>query len=60
MALTFGKYVSDKELITILEKVRLLKWFHNGLDTKLDEHGVILSGGEKQRLTLGRLWLSEA
>uniref|UniRef100_UPI001CA53FDC ATP-binding cassette domain-containing protein n=1 Tax=Clostridioides difficile TaxID=1496 RepID=UPI001CA53FDC len=31
-----------------------------GLDTKLGEKGTTLSGGEKQRLALARLWFSDA
>lgn len=61
--LIFDSSLPDAELISVLEKVQLLKWFQgleDGLDTQLGERGVRLSGGERQRLALARLWFSDA
>ncbi|HNR01948.1 MAG TPA: thiol reductant ABC exporter subunit CydC [Anaerolineaceae bacterium] len=52
----------DKELICVLEEVDLLDWYHalpDGLDSWIGEHGVRMSGGERQRLAIARLLLQD-
>lgn len=59
----FDKEISDEEIILALEKVNLTEFYkkqENGLDTKLGERGINISGGERQRLALSRLWFSDA
>lgn len=51
---------SEADLLEVLEKVNLYSWFKslaNGMSTWLGEHGVKLSGGEMQRLSIARLLL---
>ena len=57
--LVFGKKVDDKEILEVLEKVNLSQMvgqLENGLDTEIGERGTCLSGGEKQRLAIARIW----
>lgn len=52
----------DSALHRILEKVELGPWYQtlpHGLDTILGEHGKSMSGGERQRLALGRALLKD-
>lgn len=61
--IVFDKHVKNNEIIDVLEKVGLKKLYlklESGLDTKLGEKGATLSGGEKQRLALARIWFSDA
>lgn len=61
--LVFDKTVSDEKLYQVLEKVQLLpliERLQDGLDTKIGERGTSISGGEKQRLALARLWIRQA
>ncbi|EQF26989.1 ABC transporter family protein [Clostridioides difficile CD160] len=61
--IVFGKPIKSNDIIDVLEKVGLKKLYlklEYGLDTKLGEKGTILSGGEKQRLALARIWFSDA
>jgi ATP-binding cassette subfamily C protein CydC len=49
--------VSDLEMLEALERVGLSEWVRTlplGLDTWVGEHGVQISGGERQRLGLAR------
>lgn len=52
---------SDAELIEVLERVQLWSMFEKrqGLDTQLGERGVLISGGEGQRLSLARALLAD-
>lgn len=50
----------DAELLSALQKVELREWFSGlpqGLDTWLGERGLLMSGGERQRLALARVLL---
>ena len=52
---------TNEEMINILEKVKLNEIFEkNGLDTIIDEDGLNLSGGQKQKLALARGLLVDA
>lgn len=61
--IVFDKMYTDKEIINVLEKVDMLEWYKkldNGLDTYLGEKGILVSGGERQRIALARLWFDDA
>lgn len=61
--LVFDKEVDDAMLGEAIKKVgldNLYSKMEKGLDTPLGERGVILSGGERQKLALARLWFSNA
>ncbi len=51
----------DQELISVLERVNLTEVLNRdsrGLDAQVGEDGIMLSGGEKQRLAIARALLS--
>jgi subfamily B ATP-binding cassette protein MsbA len=51
---------TDAEIINIINSVNMKSWFdklEEGLDTRLGNQGNTLSGGEKQRLSIGRALL---
>ena len=53
---------ADEELIRILDKVRLAEYLRThkaGLDTWIGDQGLMLSGGERQKLALARILLRE-
>lgn len=57
--LVFDQKVEDKKLLEVLQKVHLSQMvgqLENGLDTAIGERGTCLSGGEKQRLAIARIW----
>ena len=61
--LIFDKKISDDEIIKVLNLVCLDKFFkklENGLDTELGEKGVRMSGGERQRVALARLFFDDS
>lgn len=61
--LVFDSSVPDEELIHALRCACLTTFFEKlpeGLDTPIGEKGILLSGGEKQRLALARLWFTKA
>lgn len=57
--LIFDQDLPDEKLCDSLEHTQLLPLLaslEHGLDTRIGEKGTCLSGGEKQRLALSRLW----
>lgn len=60
--IVFDEKISDSNLNEALKKVQLFEITNNmkdGIETMIGERGTILSGGEKQRLALTRLWFHE-
>ena len=60
--LVFDQKVEDSELKAALDHVQLLplvEQMEQGLATQIGERGAVLSGGEKQRLALARLWFEK-
>lgn len=61
--LIFDKKISDQEIIKVLELVSLESFFNqleNGLNTELGEKGIRMSGGERQRVALARLFFEDS
>ena len=61
--LVFDRKVSDDQIMESLEKVglnQLISQLEQGLDTPVGEKGITLSGSERQRLALARLFFSDA
>ena len=59
----FDQEVSKERILEALEKVQLsglIKGLDNGVETRIGEKGACLSGGEKQRLALARLWFKDS
>ena len=53
---------TDRQLLQIIKLAELQEWFETllmGLDTVIGERGILLSGGEKQRLALARALLAK-
>lgn len=60
--IVFDKKVPDEEIIKVLKLVSLEKFYshlENGLDTELGERGIKMSGGERQRIALARIFFEE-
>ncbi|KAH3670866.1 hypothetical protein OGAPHI_000577 [Ogataea philodendri] len=54
---------SDEEVMSVIEKVKLDKLvtdLPDGVETIVGERGMMISGGEKQRLAIGRLLLKDS
>lgn len=61
--LVFDKTIGDEEIIKVLKLVCLDKFFarlEKGLDTELGEKGIRMSGGERQRVALARLFFDNS
>ncbi len=61
--LIFDKKIRDEEILKVLRLVCLDKFYEkleNGLDAELGEKGVRMSGGERQRVALARLFFDDS
>ena len=61
--LVFNKEVPKEQMLGALNEVQLSHLVENleeGLDAEIGEKGTCLSGGEKQRLALARLWFENS
>ncbi len=61
--LVFDREVSENDIHVCLEKTHLLSMLaalDKGVETRIGEKGTCLSGGEKQRLALARLWFDNS
>ena len=61
--LVFEKKVSEEQMLGALSEVQLSHLVENlaeGLNAEIGEKGTCLSGGEKQRLALARLWFEDS
>ena len=61
--LIFDKKIKDDEILKVLKLVCLDKFYEkleNGLDTELGEKGIRMSGGERQRVALARLFFDDS
>ena len=61
--LVFDKKVSDRKILEVLKLVCLDKFYlklENGLETELGEKGIRMSGGERQRLAIARLFFDDS
>ena len=61
--LVFDKKISDPKIKDVLKLVCLENFYEkleNGLDTELGEKGIKMSGGERQRVALARLFFDDS
>ena len=61
--LVFNRDVSDEEIKKVLKLVKLEKFYEsleNGLETELGEKGIRMSGGERQRVALARMFFDNS
>jgi len=61
--LVFDKEISEDEILKVLKLVCLDKFYdglENGLETELGEKGIRMSGGERQRVALARLFFDNS
>ncbi len=61
--LVFDKKIDDDEIIKVLKLVCLDTFYErleNGLETELGEKGIRMSGGERQRVALARLFFDNS
>ena len=61
--LVFDKNINNEEILKVLEMVCLDKFYQkleNGLETELGEKGIRMSGGERQRVALARLFFDDS
>ena len=61
--IVFDKNIDDDKIIAVLKLVNLDKFYQgleNGLATELGEKGIKMSGGERQRVALARLFFDDS
>lgn len=61
--LVFDKKIDDEKILEVLKLVCLDKFYQgleNGLDTEVGEKGIKMSGGERQRVAIARLFFDES
>jgi len=61
--IVFDKNIDDNKIIDVLKLVSLDKFYkglENGLATELGEKGIKMSGGERQRVALARLFFDDS
>ena len=61
--LVFDKKIDEEKILDVLKLVCLEDFYEkleNGLDTELGEKGIRMSGGERQRVALARLFFDES
>ena len=61
--LVFDKKINDEKILDVLKLVCLEKFYErldNGLETELGEKGIRMSGGERQRVALARLFFDDS
>jgi len=61
--LIFDKKIDDEKILNVLKMVCLDSFYEkveNGLDTELGEKGIRMSGGERQRVALARLFFDDS
>lgn len=61
--LIFDKKINDEQILKVLKIVCLDGFYErleNGLDTELGEKGIRISGGERQRVALARLFFDDS
>lgn len=61
--LIFDKKIKDSKILSVLEIVGLSEFYsklESGLDTRLGEKGVLMSGGERQKVALARLFFDNS
>ncbi len=59
----FDQNIPDKEIIKVLKKLNLFEFYNKlekGLDTEIGEKGILMSGGERQRIALARLFFDNS
>lgn len=61
--IVFDKEIPDEQIIEVLKLVELEKFYSklkNSLQTELGERGILISGGERQRIALARLFFDDS
>ena len=61
--IVMDKQIADEKIIKVLDDVCLsefVKKLPNGLDTPMGEKGVLVSGGERQRIAMARLFFDDS